>query len=166
MFTWNVQQRIHLQCSHSFCLGWTVLSFYSLNCADHTVLSSGCSQDEPDKDAKLQASEGRQGSLSQPPLGTEGYKLYKACSTNCKGCVEAHESHSQGCQHVKGMRDSEAWQKELITSHMPWLDHVQGGAILSTFSEEYCENEHNIICKTIRDAWKKATMRKTQVYLF
>lgn len=49
---------------------------------------------------------------------------------------------------------------------MLYFDHVQGGIILSTFPEEYCENEWDVISKATRDVWTKATVRKIQEYHF
>ena len=57
-------------------------------------------------------------------------------------------------------------KKESANSHKLYCDHVQGGIILSTFSEEYCENEWNIISKAISDVWRKATGGKIPSYYF
>lgn len=91
-------------------------------------------------------------------ISHEGYRGHR------QGCSKENWFCSLGCQTGKGMNNVGAWEKQLINSHMLQLDRVQGGIILSAFAEEYCENEWDIISKTIRDVWTKAIVRKIQVF--
>ena len=107
----------------------------------------------------LQANEGRQDTLKE--------LLWEMRASCIKDAQLTAEDIQKRINYIpwtdkmeKGWAIKRHSEKESANSHKLYCDHVQGGIILSTFAEEYCENEWNIISTAIRDVWRKATGRK------